>query len=246
MKRNRHQSSNRSGLQTSQVLNDLTFGIAFIFIVAAVLLLIIVSTKAITKVPEYDALKVTVVWDTCLKGDRIPGYSKADVDTYIMGKFNTPNGEITDILGFNTPDRKTRYFVLDRDDKGYSGTEPVIGNSDGKEMAETNKEIITSALNHLTDGWYYINLHLYADKKELVTAGKICADVQVTVFKGLRGKERLVCNLEAAHDSAAQLTHKGQEITVCQFQIQHGNFVEGSQEEIVQQDIKQFSRPPGP
>lgn len=218
--------------QFNQVVSDKAFAIGFIFMAITALLLIIISTKTITKIPEYEALKATVTWDTCLKGERSPGESRADVDTWIMLNTTNNQGSSTrDILGYSTPDRKTRYFILDQDDKGFSGYK---GKSNQSKQPELNKEVIKATTQELVDGKYFINLHLYNHKGELDKMGAICSNVQVVIFKGLKGKELIVCDLKASNKTEAKLIKHRQELSVCQFEIRNGQFVQGSNQNLVQ------------
>ena len=231
MKRKSNRRLRESSDQSNQIASDLTSAIAFTFIAACVILLLIINPDAETRVPEYEALQVTVTWDTCIDSDRSPGESKADVDAWILGEFQTPNGnEIRDILGYSTPDRKTPYFILDQDDKGYSR------NPNAPQKAEElqNREVIKSNKQTLTDGYYHINLHMFADKGEFSKKDEVCVDVQVVVFKGSAANERIVCDLKASANTAAKLTENRQELSVCQFEVRRGKFVEGSQLDLIQ------------
>ena len=231
MKRNNRRQMPQNS-QFSQILNDLTSALTFIFVALLVIALLIINPVAVTQVPEFEALQVTTEWDSCLEGDREPGLSRADVDTWIMGTFYGANGQkTTDILGYSTRDRKTKYFILDQDDKGYR---PPYPNSPLKEEEQLNKEVIKSAKSTLTDGYYDINLHLFADKGELRTLSSICVDVTVVVFKGDKSREKVVCQFTAEKNNPAILFNNRQERTVCQFEIRNGLFVEGSNEDIIQ------------
>ena len=231
MKRNFNRRSRDLFDQSNQIASDLTSAIAFTFIAACVILLLIINPDAATKVPEYEALQVTVTWDSCIDSERSAGESKADVDVWILGEFQTIDGkEVRDILGYSTPDRKTPYFILDQDDKGYSR------HRDASQKPEElqNREVIKSNKQTLTDGYYHINLHMFANKGEFKKKDKVCVNVQVVVFKGSASKERIICDLKASTNTAAKLTEPRQELSVCQFEIRRGEFVEGSQLDLIQ------------
>lgn len=232
MSRRRRHSAHTGGDQSWKM--DLPFNVMFVFIITTVLLFFFIKVADVTSVPEYEALKVTTTWDTCLtdnRNGRYPGLSEADVDLHMLGVLKTPDGEVRDRIGFNTPDRKTKYFILNQDDKGSSGY--ITRDSNGQVIKEDNKEIISSALNELVDGWYFVNLHLYDSDGELNKSGKICNDVEVVIYKGHKNKEKVICDLKYEARTQAELTIRSQELTVCQFQIKDGDFVPGSNENIV-------------
>lgn len=219
--------------QSQQISNDLAWGLLSLILASLVVLILLVNPKAVTQVPNYEALKVTITWDTCLLGNRKPGESRADIDTWILGEFRDSRGqEIRDILGYSTPDRKTKYFILDQDDKGYRP--PINPDDIVKNEDQLNREVIKSAKQTLSDGFYHINLYLFSDKGEISKQGEICANVQVVIFQGSKGKEKLVCDLKAKNRTAAKLTENRQELTVCQFEIRNGAYVIGSELNTVQ------------
>lgn len=227
---------------------DIPYTSMLLFLITTVLAMIWMKTSDNTSVPEYEALKVTVTWDTCLderSGDRrYPGLSEADVDLHVLGVMETPNGTVRDRIGFNVPDRKTQFFILNQDDKGYSGLQ--LADPNGDIIREENKEIITSNLEKLPDGKYFVNLHLYHDDGELRRAGKVCNDVEVVIYKGHKNKEKVICDLNAAKRTSVNLTQMYQEKTACMFQISDGKFVEGSNEEVIDYPFVTYGRPSPP
>lgn len=222
--RNRHNSGE---LQTYQAQSDLSMGLAGSFIAITALLLLVIGLIVIP--PEKEPLKITVTWDTCLKGERTPGMSKADIDTWVLRQgFDHLGNKEREILGYLTPDRKTENLLLDQDDKGFSPSKPSKG------VEELNREVIKSNKQSLADGYYYVNLHMFSDDGELTKQGKVCADVQVVLFKGSRGKEKVVCNLKAKEETAAEIVSNRQELTVCQFEVKNGQYVLNSEKHLVQ------------
>jgi hypothetical protein len=231
------------GDQSQQISNDLAWGLLSLILASLVVLILVVNPKAVTQVPDYEALKITTTWDTCLSGSRKPGQSKSDVDTWILGEFEDSHGrEIRDILGYSTRDRKTKYFILDQDDKGYFA--PNNADYLVKKEDQLNREVIKSAKYTLTDGLYHVNLHMFSDKGELAQQKEVCVDVQVVIFQGLKGKEKMVCDLKAKHRTPAKLTKNKQELTVCQFEIRNGDYVIGSELNLVQNPFIKSRRTP--
>jgi len=166
-----------------------------------------INPPARTQTPEQKVFYASLEWDVCLPAyneDFKSGAGAADVDFY--AKLIRP-GEGPDVIGFSSPDRKSKYFTLNKDD---------LGGSYG-DQTDSDEEIIISRGSVLYDGNYTVNAHLFGDKGDIRKKGgePICARVIVVVYKGLP-EEQVVC------DNVIEL-HGGQkEQTGCRFRVING------------------------